>query len=401
MFPVSSFPAGERAQLDDLRRRVADLERMRMSGIGISNTNGSSGWVAPQVGFPAIITSTFSQDTGYDWERLILNGGVTPPVVEAYEGPLTGQNAVAIDNDETLTVDTRCWLEPDPNGAGFLLVSIEGSGEEPCPTGCGFVAGWTAEDCLSLSVVSGSGACSDVDAGQVIPLSWDTSNWQSEDDFLYPGGSGAVVFWLADGRPRLSIDGVELNLVCCAEGSVLFAAGEGLGLCNGTHVPCGPNTFTVKIECVECPVEPGIVTTCCPDYEIPATLFITFSDGTGTCSCMDGVTVQLDYAGTFFPGGSYWTVSGTFAAPEFCGADFEACESFNNSLVLRCDDFSNEWVLQIGDGSTCLGITTNVISGGSTGPVATVCGPLLMTGSFTGSIGCSGGGTFTVTETAP
>jgi hypothetical protein len=293
MTPPSAFPPGDRAMMEDLKRRIADLERMKMSGIGISNTGGASGWVAPQVGFPAIITSTFSQDTGYDWERLVLNNGVTPPVVEAYDGPLTGQNAVALDNDETIPVDSRVWLEPDPNGAGWLLTSVLPSADEnaasPCGVGCGWTAGLTTEDCLMLTITAAYDACSALDLTQEFCLEWSVDSWLSGVAFVYPGGSGTVEFWVAEGQPHLSINNIELVLNCCGDGYAIFAGGEGLGLCNGTHVPCGDNVFYVKVECVICGAEgtpcddTGTVTlACCPSDPVPETLFASLSGGYGT-----------------------------------------------------------------------------------------------------------------------
>jgi hypothetical protein len=62
-------------------------------------------------------------------------------------------------------------------------------------------------------------------------------------------------------------------------------------------------------------------TDCCPDNPVPATLFATFSNGTGDCTCLNGVSVQLDF----------------FSGQEWDG-DYTAC-SGSNTLKLSCSPF--------------------------------------------------------------
>lgn len=94
-------------------------------GQGFSGTGGAQSFQAKQMGFTAKITSAYSTQTGYDWERLVLTPitGVTTSSI-----PETGKFAYAIDGDQTIAVDTRVWLEPDPNAQGWIITNSAGAG---------------------------------------------------------------------------------------------------------------------------------------------------------------------------------------------------------------------------------------------------------------------------------
>jgi len=118
------------ARIAELERRLRDLERRLPSGLGagagLSTQLGTSVARPTQVGFPAKITDAFDASLGYAWEALVKE---TDPTVSAVaSNPLTGVHAVALDNDETLAVDTVVWLEPDPGGRGYLITNSSGGG---------------------------------------------------------------------------------------------------------------------------------------------------------------------------------------------------------------------------------------------------------------------------------
>ena len=118
------------ARIAELERRLRDLERRVPSGLGagagLSTQLGTAVARPTQVGFAAKITDAFDPSLGYAWEALVKE---TDPTVSAVaSNPLTGVHAVALDNDETLAVDTVVWLEPDPGGRGYLITNSTSTG---------------------------------------------------------------------------------------------------------------------------------------------------------------------------------------------------------------------------------------------------------------------------------
>lgn len=241
------------ARLRALERALADL-RLRTPTPGLGNPGTSTAFGASftrplQVGFPAKLTSVYSSATGYNWAIRVLSNAsavIVDPTI-----PLTGTNAVEIGGRTDLAVGTLVWMELSPDGLGYVFV-VGGGGAVDCAA----IAGMATTDCLQLSVVAVSGACSGVDPDQLVPLVWDAVDlrWESSYDFTVTGSGapgGPVVFWRADGRERLSIDGVELYARGCDEGGLVFV-GAGAVLCGGVSEACA-DYFIVKVECHCCP----------------------------------------------------------------------------------------------------------------------------------------------------
>src|SRR5690348_1133484 len=102
-----------------------------ITGPGVSRTGGAYNFHGTQVGFLAKTTSSYSNQTGYDWERLIL---LAPDGVQTGTFPLTGNLAYDISGNEEIAVGTKVWLEPDGNAAGFVIVGASSS-SSPLPPG--------------------------------------------------------------------------------------------------------------------------------------------------------------------------------------------------------------------------------------------------------------------------
>lgn len=78
-----------------------------------------------QIGFAVEITSEYDDETGYGWKRLELQ----PPAEEDNPSALidptvqaTGDNAWSLDGS-TVSVGSRVWLEPSPDGVGYLIIN--------------------------------------------------------------------------------------------------------------------------------------------------------------------------------------------------------------------------------------------------------------------------------------
>lgn len=117
-----------------LERRVADLERelqslraWTRSGAGSSTYGGATTTRPLQVGFPAKITSTYSAATGYNWSMRLLTPGTATTVDPT--STVSGNGAVEVSGRTDIASGTKVWMEPDPNGRGFLFtVSDTGGG---------------------------------------------------------------------------------------------------------------------------------------------------------------------------------------------------------------------------------------------------------------------------------
>jgi hypothetical protein len=110
----------ERAELDRLKSQLAELAGKvgRLSGPGVSTgTAGALHVRSTQLGFAAELTGGWDASTGYPWKRLRLDGvTVGNPGVQP-----AGTGAVAVGGDTGLTGGTRGWLEPSPDGVGYLF----------------------------------------------------------------------------------------------------------------------------------------------------------------------------------------------------------------------------------------------------------------------------------------
>lgn len=71
---------------------------------------------------------------------------------------------------------------------------------------------------------------------------------------------------------------------CCAD--------QEFGLEQKGSYTAAPLKVTATPTCEECP---GVETLCCPDDEVPTVLYLTLSNATGDCACMDGLTIPIFY----------------------------------------------------------------------------------------------------------
>lgn len=98
---------------------------------------------------------------------------------------------------------------------------------------------------------------------------------------------------------------VEFNCIptnCCGDlvsAEVTGSSGSEISVacCPGVLLP---NVLTVSLAAPLCSSSSSssVATECCPDDLIPSALQVTFSNGTGTCSCFDGKTFGLTWDGT-------------------------------------------------------------------------------------------------------
>jgi hypothetical protein len=200
-----------------------------------------------------------------------------------------------------------CWLRPIPDRpyeegqAGLAkLVGFrpEGDGHDAMPvycfvaggsasnggcdgTGWAWVAGLLTGECLKLTVAAASGLCDDIDTNQTFTMRWEadrisagvgawvskkwdagTSAWV-DANFNDDAALGPVLFWIDEGRPRMKLETAdyELMLDCgSSTNKVITFRGGTEAVCGGTApaLPagaCADNTFTVKLECVCCPIQ--------------------------------------------------------------------------------------------------------------------------------------------------
>ena len=111
--------------------------------------------------------------------------------------------------------------------------------------------------------------------------------------------------------------------------------------------------------------ESGVVTSCCPDNEIPGTLYATVS-GSESCSCFNtSVRIPLTW------NGSAWTGSGSMGT---CGHTL--------SLVLECFE-DGLWFCIVDTSPECM---TGTLTG-----FASSCDPFSINFTFAGSLTCCAG----------
>lgn len=129
MFRNGSLTSSQAAKLNEMARQLDQLSRLTVAApLGMSRVGGSPVITAPGLqGFPAELTSTFDSATGYDWTRCRIDRSTATPSVET--DPQTGSYAFTPDNNETLSIGDRGWLEADPNSGGWIFIpEVAGSG---------------------------------------------------------------------------------------------------------------------------------------------------------------------------------------------------------------------------------------------------------------------------------
>ncbi len=108
-----------------MERRLLALERRAPTGIGVSSYIGGQQEIrVMQPGFATTLTSTFDPTYGYNWAQLVAD--VSIPGITTQFVPLTGNRAFTPDNNKTLPVGTRGWLEPDPQAASWVFLADVG-----------------------------------------------------------------------------------------------------------------------------------------------------------------------------------------------------------------------------------------------------------------------------------
>jgi hypothetical protein len=261
-------------------------------GTWFAITGGSNA----STGFVVELTSTFSPTTGYSWKRMeLIDGGdyIDHPSEQ------TGQYAYTPDEDETLGLGTRGWLFEDPDNGGAVTTGtdedtqyvfipvyktrvqcVDGELEQQYSVDGGvtwstdYLIGVTCSEIVGTGTTTeGAGGGGGCDLAKLkttdcllaigpynsIVLEYSAGHWVSlpgtaEDavlEYLPCRLSGAVDFWFEDGRPRLTVDGIEL--MHCGNGC--FSGGPLTGhLCPGTDdtADCEGEIFTVCVTCQPC-----------------------------------------------------------------------------------------------------------------------------------------------------
>lgn len=109
----------ESARLEAVERLARQLARSAVQGPPASTLWGGQQVRAQQVGFPAQTTAAFDATRGYAWKRRALDlsvpGLANPGIQDA------GLDAFAVSGDKSLAAGTDVWLEPNPEGPGYLL----------------------------------------------------------------------------------------------------------------------------------------------------------------------------------------------------------------------------------------------------------------------------------------
>lgn len=128
--------------------------------------------------------------------------------------------------------------------------------------------------------------------------------------------------------------------------------------------------------CEPCGGGGGVATSCCPGFDLPSTLRAVFSDGTGSCTCLNGKTLDLTLGGGGFQGfGAYYGVCG--------GTDT------SNAITLDCGPVG--WTL------ANVGFFGGRCSWGIGNLVSAFCNPFELVFEVAGeSMCCSGGWKVTI-----
>lgn len=272
---------------------------------------GHPGWFwaldAGRSGFFARLTTA----SGGLWKfvRLTLDvgGAEADDGVESVEfsaSPLT------IDGTDFFTdpvAGMRVWMIPSKETGfyEFMPIGLE-IVDETAVSGPGWIYGLSFDRCLTLTVLSTSGACTGVSSGQEILLIGDAvDSWNSGvgDDFTYDTGSGPVELTRSAGMPHLTIDGIELGY----DGSgtdadgyrYLDFVGAGSDFCDGTDPTgeCDLSYVKVRVTCSECP------DACCPEVAAPDEIHLTLTSV--ECPAFDRV-VTLTRVFSYWYAGKVW-----------------------------------------------------------------------------------------------
>lgn len=114
----------DESRIAALERQVADLITQTAGGVGANSLGGVQEVRQVQTGAPATITVAFNatpgEQGGYGWQKNLLDTNV-PGVVDDTI-PETGFNAYTCDNNVTLPVGQKGWLEVDRAAGGYEFI---------------------------------------------------------------------------------------------------------------------------------------------------------------------------------------------------------------------------------------------------------------------------------------
>ena len=157
-----------------------------LGGAGLGLVNAIRWELVPR-GFPATLTTCYQgPGYGYSWEQTHLDtdtGTIDIPTID----PATGGLAFCFDGTTTLGPGTTCWIEPSPDGAGYIITSWDVL--HPCSSSSSGSSSGGGVEIVSNVLCSGSGLEVDFSnltgwvtiGGQRFPVSFSLQS---------PGGSG-------------------------------------------------------------------------------------------------------------------------------------------------------------------------------------------------------------------
>jgi hypothetical protein len=261
----------ERREFDALKAKLAAVERRvgDARGLGVNTTFGATHHRTTQLGFAAELTAAWDATDGYAWKRLRLEAvALTDPGVQ-----LTGTGAVTPAGDETLEAGTPGWMEPSPDGTGYVFTPDPGAGAAAaCQS---MLVGLDPQACLTGTVRAGTEGCTTVE-GATVYLTYDAGagtgtrgGWVSSAFTTADGDTTVTVFLDAQGDVRATIVGESeeeqyLTPEGCVNGRLRFSGSDCLWCGGEWERGCGKNRFYVEIACgctIACAACPGLVGT--------------------------------------------------------------------------------------------------------------------------------------------
>lgn len=152
------------ASINELMGRLMALERQNRKSSGPIQPAFGGGDAPVQIGFPAKTTAVYDATLGYAWEQLVLSGST----ITTMTLPRTGNGAFTVDNDQSLAVGTRGWLEIDPQAGGWLFTPAR-AGMSPLTTK-GDVWGYSTVN--ARVPIGTNGHVLTADSAQTLGLKW-------------------------------------------------------------------------------------------------------------------------------------------------------------------------------------------------------------------------------------
>jgi hypothetical protein len=316
---------------------------------------------------------------------------MTYPAIAAYDQDPVGGGIPA--TGETWGPGAGSWALQSGN-AGFLIVGGADAGRvnvvpvaptpdpNPSPAQSGYcnLAALQTTDCLHAAGPS-----------DAVMMSPSGGRWYSTTPLTYPLGTGDLVFWLDNGRPRLTLTvaagsgGSPRDLIFCPA-TGCFVGGPLTGHAAHAAGPCAGAAFSVCLSCVTCPTH---ASACCP-ADLLDSLYATLTeDGTTDCPFIAGAyLLKWRDTGYVDPAGPSWGattqpfwISDAFACPGNAGDYYR--------LVFWCPSLNTaEIVFQVGSAGSG---SWNAVSGAGVIDTTGHCLPPMF--SFPGGISISGGGT--------